>query len=58
MLWHNHLQHGLPLLVTSQNVADFIAVLIQCVIYIQDCAARITEHRIDALLQKTLDDDF
>jgi len=41
---------GRPLLMGSQDMADFILVLIQCIVHIEDSAARISEHCIYTLL--------
>ena len=47
-----------PLLMRSQDVADFITVVIERVIHCQDCSARIPKNRIHSLLQQHIHDDL
>ena len=44
---------GSPLLVRCQDMGDFIPVLVQCIIYIQDSAARITKYGVHTLFLQT-----
>ena len=49
---------GRSLLVGGQDMGDFILMLIKGIVYIQNRAARVSEHRIDALLSQALDYNF
>lgn len=46
--------HGKLLLMGCQDMGNLILVLVQCIIYIQDSAARITKYGVHALFLQTL----
>ena len=46
------------LLVCRQNVMNAVAVLVKCVVDVENCTARITEDGINALLHERVDEDL
>ena len=49
---------GRALLVGCEDVGDFVVVIVERVVHVQDRSAGIAEHGIHALLEQTLEQDL